>query len=281
MMTATPTLTAASTGPVEDEHRPSGGLRVTERSVIRAEWIKLRSVRSNIIGLVAAGAVLVALGAMFASVAGSGEATPPGTGTDSLSISLGGMNLSQLIIGVLGAVFVAGEYATGMIRTMFGAVAGRLLVLRAKAMVFGGATWVVMTVAGFGAFFAGQALYSGDDAAYALTDDGVIRAVFGAGLYGGGVALIGVALGFLLRSTAASIGTLVGTLMIAPVLVGLFPESVSDPIGKVLPSNAGQAFMSVGRPDHLMSPSAGLLVFALWVIGLLTTASVVLKRRDA
>jgi ABC-type transport system involved in multi-copper enzyme maturation permease subunit len=257
--------------------------RVTRRAVVVAEWIKFRSVRSNLIALVASGVVLVVFGAMFSSLAGSGEALPPNAtaGTDSLSMSFGGMNLSQLVLGVLGAVFVAGEYTTGMIRTMFAAVAGRVSILSAKAVVLGASSWIVMTIASFAVFFAGQAVYAGDGATYALTDPGVLRAVLGGGVYGAGVVLMGLALGFVLRSTAAAIGTLVVTLMIAPGLVGLLPDSVSESIGKFLPSNAGQAFLAVEPSNTLLSPSAGFAVFAAWVIGLLAAAVIVLRRRDA
>ena len=42
--------------------------------------------------------------------------------------------------------------------------------------------------------------------------------------------------------------------MVAPVLVGLLPGSIGDTVGKILPSNAGQAFMSVTDSTGLLSP---------------------------
>jgi ABC-2 type transport system permease protein len=257
--------------------------RVTQRSVCRAEWIKFVSVRSNVRALIGAGLVLLVFGTLFASLAGSDEALPPNAAqaTDSLSMTFAGMNLSQLVLGVLGAVFVAGEYTTGVIRTMFTAVADRVSVLRAKAIVLGFGSWLVMTVASVVVFFAGQAVYAGDGATYALTDDGVLRAVLGGGVYGAGIALMGLALGFLLRSTAAAIGTLVATLMVAPGLIGLLPDAFSETVGKYLPSNAGQAFLAVEQNDLLLSPAAGVAVFAVWAVGLLVAAVVVLRRRDA
>jgi ABC-type transport system involved in multi-copper enzyme maturation permease subunit len=277
LRTHTPTTVAA------DVPADPVSARTTRRSVVRAEWIKFVSVRSNVISLVAAGVLLVLFGALFSSLAGSDEALPPNAtaGTGSLAMSFGGMNLSQLVLGVLGAVFVAGEYTTGMIRTMFAAVASRSSVLRAKAIVLGTGTWIVMTTASFVVFFAGQAVYAGDGATYALTDDGVLRAVIGGGVYGAGIVLMGLALGFLLRSTAAAIGTLVGVLMIAPGLVGLLPDAVGESIGKILPSNAGQAFLAVEGGDMLLSPGAGFAVFAAWTVGLLAAAMVTLRRRDA
>jgi ABC-2 type transport system permease protein len=278
-MTTTTTTIPAPIAVTTDSTAP----RATQRCVTRAEWIKFRSVRSNLVSLIAAGAVLVLFGTLFSSLAGGGEALPPNAtaGSDSLSMSFGGMSLSQLVLGVLGAVFVAGEYTTGMIRTMFAAVANRVMLLRAKAIVLGASTWIVMTIASFAVFFAGQAVYAGDGATYGLTDEGVLRAVLGGGIYGVGIVLMGLALGFILRSTAATIGTLVGTLMIAPGLVGLLPDSVSENVGKFLPSNAGQAFLAVEESSSLLSAGTGFAVFAAWTIGLLAAAAVTLQRRDA
>jgi ABC-2 type transport system permease protein len=277
-MTATMLPSPTPSAVDEPDHR-----RVTQRSVCRAEWIKFVSVRSNLRALVGAGLVLLVFGTLFASLAGSDEALPhsPAAGSDSLSMTFAGMNLSQLVLGVLGAVFVAGEYTTGVIRTMFTAVADRVAVLRAKAIVLGAGSWLVMTVASVVVFFAGQAVYAGDGATYALGDDGVLRAVLGGGVYGAGVALMGVALGFLMRSAAAAIGTLVATLMVAPGLIGLLPDTFSETLGKHLPSNAGQAFLAVEPNDLLLSPAAGFTVFALWIVGLLGAAVVLLRRRDA
>jgi ABC-2 type transport system permease protein len=253
------------------------------RSFVKAEWIKFRSVRSNVVAMLASGVVLVMIGTMFSSLAGSEKALPPGatSGTDSLSMSFGAMNMCQLILGVLGAVFVAGEYSTGMIRSMFTAVGSRSTVLWAKAIVLGGASWIVMTIASFVVFFTGQAAYAGTDATYSLGDPGVLRAVLGGGVYGTGIVLMGLALGFILRSSAAAIGTLIGTLMILPGLVGFLPDSIGESVGKFLPSTAGQAFLSVSGGSKLLSPGAGFAVFAAWAIVLLGIAVFMLQRRDA
>ncbi len=153
--------------------------------------------------------------------------------------------------------------------------------MRAKAVVLAGGAWAVMTVASFAVFLTGRAVYGGDGAVYGLGDPGVLRAVAGGGVSGAGIILLGLGLGFILRSTAASISTLVATLMIAPGLVSLLPESISSPLGKIMPSNAAQSFLSVAGSDQLLSPGAGFAVFAAWVVGLLTIATVVLRRRDA
>jgi ABC-2 type transport system permease protein len=269
--------TVDSSPPVQ---RQRLGRAVTQWSVTKAEWIKLRSVRVNVLGVAAAAVALVMLGALF-SAFGNTDQGPRGNVADSVSLVFGGITLSQLIIGVLAALFVGGEYASGLIRTTFGAVGRRTRVLRAKAIVFGGAAWLAMTIGAFGAFFAGTAVYGGDLTSYSIDDPGVLRAVLSAGFYGACVALIGIAVGFLLRSTAAAIGVLIGVLMLAPVLVGLLPGTIGDTFTKILPSRAGDAMMSVTSPDDLLSPWFAFAVLVAWVVGLLAIAGVTLRRRDA
>jgi ABC-2 type transport system permease protein len=262
---------------------PAARPAVTLPRVMRAEWIKLRSVPSTTIGFLAAAALAILLGLIFSSVGGNveGPGSAPGESSDPVSLSLAGFSLAQIVVGVLGVLVVAGEYSTGLIRTTFAAVTARLPVLWAKVAVVGAVTLVVTGVAALVAFVGGQAVYGGADATASLGDPGVLRAVLGTAVYCTGVALIGVALGFLMRSTASAIGLLFAGLLVVPGLAGLLPESVSDAVLKVLPSNAGEAFTSVDGGSDLLSPAGGLIVFALWVIGLLAAAAVTLRATDA
>ena len=272
----TATITPESRAHEERAARP----RVSQWSVVRGEWIKLSSVRSNVAGLAAAPVGLLVLGLVFAEV-GNSENGPRGTAKDALAVSFGGVTLSQLIIAVVAANFVASEYASGLMSIMFAAVGRRTRVLRAKAIVIGGSTCVVMTMGALIMCVAGNAVYSGDLPTYGLGDPGVLRAVAGLGLYGGCVALIGVAIGYLLRSTAASIGVLIGVLILGPLITGLLPGSVGTGLTKIMPSRAGDAIMSVSRPSDALSPWAALAVLAVWTVGLLTVASLRLVHRDA
>jgi ABC-2 type transport system permease protein len=256
------------------------GRAVTEWSVTKAEWIKLWSVRVNVVGILAPAVALVLLGVLFSALAPT-DMGPGGTTTDSVSLAFGGISLSQLIVSVLAALFVGSEYASGLIRTMFGAVARRTRVLRAKAIVFGGVTWLAMTLGAFGAFFAGGAVYGGNFPSYSIGDPGVLRAVLSAGFYCACVALMGIAVGFLVRSTAAAIGFLIGLLMLAPLLVELVPGTAGETLIKILPSNAGEAMMSVTSRATLASPWLSFAILVAWVVGLLAVAAVTLRRRDA
>jgi len=109
----------------------------------------------------------------------------------------------------------------------------------------------------------------------------VLDVIFGTSVYLVGIALIGMALGFILRSTAAGIGTLVGGVFIGPNLLNLLPDSITDVFMKYLPSEAGSAMMSrVPNPDLLTNTSA-YAVFGAWVVGLLLLAGLLVRQRDA
>lgn len=273
--------TSAPSAPSTPEQRraehTANGLAVTERRVIRSEWIKLWSVRSMIIGFGFAAAVAIGFGAIFSSAGSArrGELVNP------VQLSLAGLNLSRLIIGVLGVLVISAEYSSGLIRTTLATVRSRVAVLRAKVVVFGAATAGVATVAAFTAFFVGQALYTGARGSAAISDPGVLRAVIGAAVYCVGVGLLGLALGFLLRSTAGAIGVLFATLLLIPGLAGLLPWSWSETATKYLPSNAGEAFASLRQASDQLTPWTGLVVFTLWVVAMLAGAGLVLVRRDA
>ena len=245
-----------------------------------SEWLKFRSVRSNLIALAGAGAAAVGLGALFSSLAGSDEG-PRRLAENALSLSLGGFQLSQLIVAILGVAIVAGEYQTGLIRTWFGAAPDRLRILFAKVGVYGGAAFVVTLIAAFAAFLAGQALLPDSSIALSITDEGVLQALVGTAFYGACIGVIGVGLGFLLRSTAAGTGAVVGLLMIAPLLVGLLPGSIGDPLGKILPSNAASSMSGIESTSELLAAGWGFAVLCTWVIAIVGAAAISLRRRDA
>ncbi len=260
--------------------RPERTNRVRSINVIRGEWIKFWSVRSTSITLIAAGLATIAFGMIFSAVADSDEAPGPAALlSDPVDVALGGIGLSEMIIGVLGVMFVASEYSTGLIRTAFASVGKRSRIISAKVAVISASVFAVGLMAVAGAVVLGQAVYAGTEATVAISE--VWDVVFGTTFYLTGIALIGVALGFILRSTAAGIGTLVGGVFIGPNLLNLLPDSITDVFLKYLPSEAGSAMMTrVSDPD-LLSRGAGYAVFAAWVVGLLVLAGVLVRRRDA
>jgi ABC-2 type transport system permease protein len=193
---------------------------------------------------------------------------------------LQGFFLAQLIIGVLGVLFVTGEYGTGMIRSTFAAVPRRWPVIGAKAVVFGAVALVTMTLASFAAFFAAQVFLGPDGHGSSLADPGVLRAVAGTGVFLTPIGMLGGALGWILRSTASAIATLLGMLMVLPLVTGFLPGSVGDAVTKYLPSEAGEALASSIEQSGSLVPGAGAAVLALWVAGALAVGFAMV-RRDA
>ena len=100
-------------------------------------------------------------------------------------------------------------------------------------------------------------------------------------MYLTGIALIGLALGFILRSSSGAIASLFAGVFIGPGLLSLLPDSFTDYVLKYLPSEAGSAMMSrVSDPD-LLSTGSAYAVFLGWVFGLLALAAVLVRTRDA
>jgi hypothetical protein len=94
------------------------------------------------------------------------------------------------------------------------------------------------------------------------------------------IAVMGIALGTLMRHTAAAVGILVGMLFLVPVLLGSLGGVWADAVS-YLPSEAGQAMITMVETPDLLSPVAGFGVMAGWVGAFLTGAAIVLERRDA
>ena len=274
------TATGTATDSCSDIVLESAATRVTFSRIVSSEWFKFRSVKSNVIAITGAAAAAIGLGALFSSVAGT-DGSSGRLAENPLSLSLGGFQLSQIIIAILGVALVAVEYQTGLIRTWFGAAPDRLRVLNAKVVVYGGLVFVVSLVAAVLAFLAGQALLPAGWEALTLGSDGVLQALVGTALYAASIGVIGIGLGFLLRSTAVGAGAVVTVLMIAPVMVNLLPDSIGDPLGKILPSNAGAAIQGTESTTELLSTNWGLVVLFGWVIVTVGAAAVSLKRRDA
>ncbi|QTE28296.1 ABC transporter permease subunit [Pengzhenrongella sicca] len=263
-------------------------LKVTGWRVARSEWSKFASLKSSWITILAAVVVIVGFAVLATAVTSGDVAGPPGGGggggqmaSDPTSLSLAGASLAQIILGILGILVISGEYSSGMIRATLAAVPRRLPVLWGKAAVIGLVSLVVSVPSVLIAFFLGQAIL-GDGANVSFSDDGVAQAVLGTGAYLAAVALLGVALGALLRNAAGAIGALFVLLLLAPSLLGLvLPSSWEDSILPYLPSNAGAAFTSVVPTDGLLSTGGGAAVLVAWIVVLLGAAAVLIKRRDA
>jgi ABC-2 type transport system permease protein len=261
----------------------SAAQRVSQARVVRSEWTKLRSLPSTAWSLLTTVVLIVGFGAVYCLVRVTRPPRQPAdiSAFDPTAISLTGVHLAQLAIGVLGVLLITGEYATGMIRASLAAVPGRLPVLWGKAIVYALTTLTLCLPATFGAFLVGQSILSVEHLDTTLGHPGAARAVLGSALYLTAVGLLGLGLGALLRNTAAAIASLFGLLFALQIVVGFLPDSWSDKIYKYLPAPAGIAVTSA-RPDPAsLGPWTGLGVFCLYAAVVLGLAAWQLRRGDA
>jgi ABC-2 type transport system permease protein len=230
--------TTQATRPASITGSRDTGLRVTQSRVVLSEWTKFRSLRSTVYTLLAAIVFMIGLGALFAAItAGQPGGLEPGS--SAISTSLSGTFFAQLAIGVLGVLLISGEYSTGMIRSSLTVVPRRLPMLSGKLAVFTGVVFLTMLIASFAAFFVGQMLFSLQHLDASLSDPGALRSVVGAALCVTVAGMTALALGALLRNTAAAITTFVAVFFVIPPLTLLLPASLTDHFVQYLPSNAG------------------------------------------
>ncbi|WP_405797454.1 ABC transporter permease [Streptomyces sp. NBC_01506] len=270
--------------PVSAEPRVSvdrSGWKVTGRRVLRSEWSKFWSLRSSWVTVASSVLVMIVFGVIAAAVYKPPTGGSAGAGApDAVSLALVGASIAGLIVGVLGVMMSAGEYSTGMVRSTFAAVPRRRLVLASKSAVIGSLVLVLTTLGALISFGLGKAGLHGEKIAMAVGDEGVMRSLAGAGVYLGLFAVLGVALGSLVRSTSGSIAALVGVVLLLPGLTAVLPGDLQDSVDPYLPGNAGSAIYALHKGADSLSPGAGLMVFAVWVAIALTAAAVRLKRTD-
>jgi ABC-2 type transport system permease protein len=255
----------------------------TAVDAIVSEWTKLRTVRSTYWTLFIAAVLGIGLGALLSAVAANHYATDPGVRFrwNPTDHSLRSLLIAQLAFAIFGVMVVTGEYSTGMIRTSLAAVPKRGRLMGAKALVLTATALAAGEVISFATFFVGQALMSGKAPSASIADHNVLRAVAGAGLYLALLALLGLALGVLLRHAAAAIGCVVAILLVLPGIAQALPTSWSQPIEQYWPTNAGTQVAVVMRDSHTLPAWTGFGVMLLFVAIVLVVAFALLERRDA
>lgn len=272
--------------------------RVTFARVLRAEWIKFRTLRSTVWTVVITAVVMVGLALMMAAIMRVAADTPemsegmsqdPGLqaiGLTGTTIVTFGYSFGALAVGVLATLIVTSEYSTGTVRSTFAAVPRRLPVLWAKLVVIVLATAVVVTVALAIAFVATAPLLEDAGLSVDLSDSEQVRALVGCVLYLATVAAFALAVGTLMRHSAGAIFTIVALFFVVPLIFSIVVQASdaawTDWVNKLLPSVAGERVISRGlQTDALLDPWVGYAVLAGYTVVLLVAAAVTLRRRDA
>jgi ABC-2 type transport system permease protein len=235
------------------DHPRAGGVEaplvVLVRDVLISGWTKLRSVRSTMWSLLIA-AVTALGGSVILAYSVARAAKQP---FDPLaSIYVAWLEYPVLAIGILGVLVFTSEFSTGQIRTTFVAVPRRRAVLAAKAAVIGALTLVFGEVLSFTAFFLSHAIIS-NPRGLSIGQARVLESVVDAGVTRCAVALLGVALGAILRHTAATVDRKVPHVdRVLPdrVTTGAGAPSVTHSVDAGRPGLAGSGPAGGSRPDR-------------------------------
>jgi ABC-2 type transport system permease protein len=264
-----------------DRHVPGVRAHPGFAGTVRAEWIKFWSVRSTFWST----AMLFVLGAGLTVLvcATSAEWLASGEADESpLSFVTWGLLFAQITAIALGTLVVTSEYGTGMIRATLAATPRRGAVLAAKALVLSSTLFVVGTVTAFAGYLGGNWFLDREGIGIALSDDGVLRAMFGSGLYLAGLGLFAAAVGLLIRHTAAALSIVLALVFVVGSMAFLLPGTWGEWTAKLMPGNAGSGVATpVSFKPGLLGPWVGFGVFAGEAAALVLVAWLVFRRRDA
>ena len=280
--------TAVGTAPASSVPRPAGPRIQGRQTILRsvhAEWIKFWSLRSTWITSFITIALTVLFGAGLTSVLGRTEEYQD----TAKNLITQGLTFGQVVVAVLGALIITGEYSSGQIRSSLAAVPKRGQLLVSKAVVLAIVSFLLGSVSVFLSWAISKP-FIGEHAG-SLTDSHYIGYIWGSGLVFATIALLALGLGFLLRSTAGTITVIVSLLFIisGPLqlaaskwpwifkIIGCLPstvaEAVSDPFQRTTEwGGQGAQFLTHGQ---------AIAVFAAWALIPLITAWIVFSRRDA
>jgi ABC-2 type transport system permease protein len=284
-MSTTVTAHTAGTG---SPREPGTGANLSiarrARDLLAAEWIKLWSVRSTYLALIATAvaAPAISLGVAHAGVTYLQSGQPAGRLTiDPMATSFRGIGLAQLILGVLGALCITSEFGSGLIRATFAATPRRESVIAAKLVVIGAVTLLFGQILVFGCFLGTQAVFAPVHLGLAITTPGVPHALFGAGFYLTVVALVGLGIGALVRHTAAAIATVVAVFFLIPQVAGALPKPWSTYVADLMPSTAAQQISTLTPNPDLLTVGHSYVVLIGCAVLVPLAGALLVQRRDA
>lgn len=247
-------------------------------SALAAERVKLFSTRAPLLAVAAAAAISVGLAALQASSRGAAAMTPQ-------DAALGVALIGVPVLMVMASMTVTAEFRTQMIRTTFLAVPNRSLVLAAKAVVSAASaalsTAVMVLLAVLVAGMLAPPLTAG---ALSPTDARPWGAAGAFAVYAAVTAVLGVAVGALIRAAPGTVAVLLLWPMVVETVLGLLPGTAAR-VGPYLPFQNAYTFIGLDwlyrGYDMRWGPVGGLVYFAAVTGVLFTVALVVVNRRDA
>lgn len=247
--------------------------------VVNAERVKLVTLRSPLWSALLAAALSLGVAALQGASAYGAAGVPPESAATGVAV------FGVPVLMILSAMTVTGEYRTGMIRTTFAATPNRGLVLAAKAVVTSVCAGLYTAVLVLCAVVVARLLSDAvPSTQLSLTAPGVWRVAGALAVYAMATAVLGVAVGALVRHTAGAVAILLlWPLVVEPILANT--PDLGAGIGPLLPFVNAFVYTDVAWlfPVYAMPWGAvGSLIYFLVIVGALFGAAMaVTYRRDA
>ncbi|MFJ3645649.1 ABC transporter permease [Streptomyces murinus] len=233
--------------------------------VLRAELIKIRTLRS----LIGALAAVVLVTAAFSALA---SASPDENDPDPLFSAFFGVSFGQIAAIAFGTTAVAAEFRGGALRLTLAATPDRPRWFAAKAAAIALPALAVGLLTGAVTLLVGKAVLGADGPTWA---EG-LRGAVGCALQLTLMALFAAGLTAVLRSGVATLSILIPFLLIVSFVIGDMSSGIAD----FLPDRAGQVALH-STWDGPLGPWTGLAVCALWSAAALLAGMWSVSRRDA
>ena len=244
----------------------------------RAEWLRLRTVRTTWWCLLATAVTVVGMATLLGMDVASDRAAgvervrpwPPATAAGELALLPGQFGLLVLVL-----LAVTSEYGTGSIGTSLQWTARRRTLLLARTLVAtttAVAAGVLLVVAADVTAWAAAPVLE-------LRSQALLRSLVGvAGVIAGG-SLLAAGLGFLLRSTAGALASVFLLMLVLPLVLPAFGIDWLETVGAHLPG--GAAVHLLGEDVEGLTRSSAAVVLATWAAAATAAGAVAFLRRDA
>jgi ABC-type transport system involved in multi-copper enzyme maturation permease subunit len=235
------------------------------------------------------------------TVSGSGNIAPlvPGPGsfypTTSIEQPLAGIFVGLIAVVVVAAMFFTAEYRRGLIRITFAATPSRGKVLAAKALVVAGVAFVAGLVASVIAVPLGVSK-AHNEGQFVLPVSPLteVRVLVGTAAMVAVAAVLAVAVGAILRRSAAAVTTVISAIVLPFLLsVTVLPNDVANWVLRLTPaagfaieqsiphySQVSASYAPAGG-SYPLPPWAGFGVLCGYAAVALAVAAILLRRRDA
>lgn len=267
----------AATKPSSRTAAESGEVRFL--GVMKSEWVKFATLPSQWLTVLTTMLLILAVAALrLTTTIVQGDTADPVLLASQLHE---GIVWGGVLLAVVAALSVTGEYTSGAIRTTLIAVPVRASVATAKALVFALIGLVAGSAASSIALFGSWLVGKQNTIETHLSAEFVAQLVVGSGLYLAGICVLAVGLAFLIRHPVGTLVTVLVLLTVAPLLLAAVPLEIIRDVITFLPSIAGQMIFAPETGTSTLSPWGGLGVLAIWAAALWGTGTALLQRRDA